>query len=186
MRKSAHTMRITKKNKLLLMEPTKPDNIDITQQPTCYLICGFLGAGKTTYSKNLAEKTGAIHLNPDEWCMIFFDKAEYEKNWGICFSETIALLWEKAAEYANQNKSVIFDMGFWTKQSREEACQKANELGFEPVIHYVYAPDHVLKARISQRSGVIADYNLKHFNELKKQFEEPASNECVVRIDNRF
>ena len=101
--------------------PLKPKHIkdkiiklfeEITNKPTCYLICGFLGAGKTTYSQKLAQETGAIHLNPDEWCMKLFDRTEYEKNWDICFSKTIALLWEKASEYAKQNKSVIFDMGF--------------------------------------------------------------------------
>ena len=48
--------------------------------PVCYLICGFLGAGKTTYSQKLSKETGAIHLNPDQYCMELFDKTEYEEN----------------------------------------------------------------------------------------------------------
>lgn len=93
--------------------------------PVCYLICGFLGAGKTTYSQKLAKETGAIHLNPEQYCMELFDKTEYEKNWDKCFSETIDYLWKKAEEYAKNGKSVIFDMGFWTKISRDEATQRA-------------------------------------------------------------
>ncbi len=172
--------------------PLKPDNVkdkiiklfekEIAKKPTCYLICGFLGAGKTTYSQKLAQEKKAIHLNPDEWCITLFDKTEYEKNWNECFSKTIALLWKKAEEYAKQGKSVIFDMGFWTKKSRKEACQKAIALGYSPIIHYIFAPDEVLKKRISQRSGTIADYNLKHFEELKMQFEEPAPEEMFVKI----
>ena len=152
--------------------------------PVSYLICGFLGAGKTTYSQKLSKETGAIHLNPDQYCMELFDKTEYEENWDECFSKTIALLWEKASEYAKQNKSVIFDMGFWTTESRKEAIKKALELGFFPIIHYIYAPDAVLKERISKRSGSIAIHNLKHFDELKKQFEEPIADECFIKIDN--
>ena len=152
--------------------------------PVCYLICGFLGAGKTTYSQKLSKETGAIHLNPDQYCMELFDKTEYEENWDECFSKTIALLWEKASEYAKQNKSVIFDMGFWTKLSRDEAIKKASELGFFFFFLYISAPDDILKQRISNRKGTIADYNLKHFNELKKQFEEPSLDECFIKIDN--
>ena len=152
--------------------------------PTCYLICGFLGAGKTTYSKKLAQETGGIHFNPDEWCVKLFSKAEYEQNWSECFSKTIDYLWKKASDYAKQGKSVIFDMGFWTKQSRQEATEKSIKLGFLPLVHYVYAPDNILKQRISKRSGTIADYNLKHFDELKKQFEEPESIEQVIKIKN--
>ena len=53
--------------------------------PVCYLICGFLGAGKTTYSQKLSKETGAIHLNPDEWCIKLFSKEEYEKKLGQVF-----------------------------------------------------------------------------------------------------
>lgn len=152
--------------------------------PVCYLICGFLGAGKTTYSKKISNETGAIHLNPDEWCVKLFSKEEYEQNWDACFSKTIEYLWKEAEEYAKQRTSLIFDMEFWTKLSRDKAIKKAVELGFSPIIHYVYAQDKVLKERISKRTGVIADYNFKHFDEIKKQFEEPIADECVIKINN--
>ena len=152
--------------------------------PVSYLICGFLGAGKTTYSQKLSKETGAIHLNPDEWCMKLFSKEIYEQNWDECFSETIEYLWKKAEEYAKNGKSIIFDMGFWTKISRDEAIKKAVELGFLPIIHYISAPDDILKSRISKRNGHIAIHNLKQFDKLKKQFEEPSLDECFIKIDN--
>ena len=152
--------------------------------PVCYLICGFLGAGKTTYSQKLSKETGAIHLNPDQYCMELFDKTEYEENWDECFSETIEYLWEKAEEYAKQNKSVIFDMGFWTKISRDEATQRAKDFGFNPIIHFLNVPDRILRQRISARKGAIAEYNLKHFDKLKKEFEDPTKTEKYVKYDN--
>ena len=153
-------------------------------KPACYLICGFLGAGKTTYSKKLAAEIGAVHLNPDEWCMKLFSKAEYSQNWSACFSKTVDYLWEKTKECAKDGQSVVFDMGFWTRQSRQDAIKKVRTLGFSPKIHYIYAPDDILKQRISKRSGIIADYNLKHFDEIKKQFEEPDASERFVLINN--
>ena len=156
----------------------------LNNKPTCYLICGFLGAGKTTYSKKLASTTNAIHLNADEWCMKLFAKDEYEKNWEACFLKTMEHLWARAKEYAQQQKSVIFDIGFWNKPSRTEAKEKASRMGFLPVIHYVYAPDNILKERISKRQGAIAVHNLKHFDEIKQLFEEPDETENYIKIDN--
>ena len=156
----------------------------LNNKPTCYLICGFLGAGKTTYSKKLASTTNAIHLNADEWCMKLFAKDEYEKNWEVCFLKTMEHLWARAKEYAQQQKSVIFDIGFWNKPSRIEAKEKASRMGFLPVIHYVYAPDNILKERISKRQGAIAEHNLKHFDEIKQLFEEPDETENYIKIDN--
>lgn len=155
-----------------------------TPKPTFYLICGFLGAGKTTYSQKLAAQTNAVHLNPDEWCMKLFSKEEYEANWDDCFKKAVNSLWQKANEYAKQNKSVIFDMGFWDKKDRQNAYAKAIDMGFEPVICYVYAPDDILISRISQRKGIIAEHNCKNFSNLKTLFEAPDDDEFYVRIDN--
>ena len=153
-------------------------------KPVCYIICGFLGAGKTTYSKKLAQETGALHLNADEWCMKLFSKDEYEKNWEDCFLKTMKYLWGLALDFSKVKKSVIFDIGFWSKQSRDEAYKKASELGFLPVVHYVYAPDNILTERIAKRKGAIAENNIKNFDEIKKLFEEPSDDEKYIKIDN--
>lgn len=155
-----------------------------TSKPTIYLICGFLGAGKTTYSQKLAVTTNSVHLNPDEWCMKLFSKTEYETNWDDCFKYTVNHLWQKANEYALQNKNVIFDMGFWDKKDRQTAYKKACNMGFQPVFCYVYAPDDILMKRISQRKGVIAENNLKNFSNLKNLFEEPGEDEFYILVDN--
>ena len=154
------------------------------EKSVCYIICGFLGAGKTTYSKKLAQETGAMHLNADEYCMELFSKDEYEENWEECFLKTLEYLWEIALELSKIEKSVILDIGFWSKQSRDEAYKKALELGFLPIVHYVYAPDNILKERIAKRKGAIAENNIKNFDEIKKLFEEPGMGEKYIKIDN--
>jgi predicted kinase len=35
------------------------------RKPIVYLICGFIGAGKTTFAKKLEEKTGAVRITKD-------------------------------------------------------------------------------------------------------------------------
>ncbi len=152
--------------------------------PTIYLICGFLGAGKTTYSKKLAKEKNAIHLNPDEVVMKRYSKEEYENNWEACFAETMDFLWQETASYIQQNKDIIFDVGFWDKASRVIAKEKATKLGATPIIYYIYAPDEILKQRISSRKGKIAEHNLLHFDDIKKYFEEPSDDETFITIKN--
>ena len=53
-----------------------------------------------------------------------------------------------------------------------------------PEAYYGQLPDEILKQRISARKGTIAEYNLKHFDELKKQFEVPTKTEKYVKCDN--
>ena len=152
--------------------------------PTVYLICGFLGAGKTTYAKKLAQSTGAIHLNPDEICMKRYKREEYENNWEYCFSQTVDYLWEQTAAYVRQNKDVILDMGFWSKSSRKEARKKVIKMGANVKGYYIYAPDVFLKQRIMSRKGKIAEQNFLNFDIIKKSFEEPSEDENFIMINN--
>ncbi len=149
-----------------------------------YLICGFLGAGKTTFSKKLAAETGALYLNPDDWCMRLFSKEEYEQHWEQCFSKTLEILWGKIKEASKNHQDVIFDMGFWTKASRDDARNKAIQLGMESVLYYIYAPDNILKQRISKRPVTITQNNYQQFEQIKSAFEAPQSDEPHILIQN--
>ena len=155
-----------------------------TNTPVCYLICGFIGAGKSTYSKKLALQTGATHLNTDEWCMKLFSPEEYQQNWSDCFVKTVEYLWTEAAKEKEKGNSVIFDMGFWTKQSRKYGIKKATKLGFIPKIHYVYAPDKILKERISKRGFIWDEQHLQNFDKIKLNFQKPRFSEKYVKIKN--
>ena len=42
----------------------------------------------------------------------------------------------------------------------------------------------ILKERIAQRPGKIAENNIKSFDTIKQMFEEPRADEDFIRIDN--
>ena len=128
-----------------------------------FLICGFLGAGKTTFSKKLAYETNAEYMNVDEYVMQNFTKQEYENNWEYCFTKAEELMWQKIYKCTQNNQNVVFDVGFWTRQSRDKARNRVLKIGITPVLYYIYAPDEILKQRIATRSGSIAENNIKNF-----------------------
>lgn len=143
------------------------------------ILHGFLGAGKSTFARKLARQNRTIVLNPDRWCMRLFSAETYEKNWDVCFAETVGVLWRRAAKHIAAGRSVVFDMGFWSKASRTEARRKAEEMGAGFRHYYVYAPDEVLRQRLRGREGTIAARNLENFDELKALFEAPDTDPRV-------
>ena len=62
-------------------------------KPNVYLICGFIGAGKTTFAKKLEEKTGAVKITKDEWSIRLIEKELWEET--IISQETLLILAEK-------------------------------------------------------------------------------------------
>jgi predicted kinase len=154
------------------------------KKPVLYIIHGFLGSGKTTFSKKLSLETGAVHINPDEWCVKLFDKKDCEQHWEKCFDETVDILWKKAAEYLNNGTDVIFDMGFWDRQSRNHAKSIAAECSSDFKHYYLYVPDNIAKERILSRSGKTAENNVNNFDKIKKRFSEPDTDEDVIVINN--
>lgn len=149
-----------------------------------YIICGFIGAGKTTFSKKLSDETGAVHFNPDELCVRQFDKSDWEQNWEQCFSLTMDKLWKMTARYLKDGKDVILDTGFWDRKSRDFAKSVANECHADWKLYYLDVPDEVAKRRILSRTGVIAENNIKHFEEIKQLFSVPAVDENPIVIKN--
>jgi len=147
-----------------------------------YIIQGFIGAGKTTFSEKLAAETGAVHLNPDQYCEDHFTPEELENNWDDCFSEAVTACWEIASEHLLKGEDVIFDMGFWTKESRDYARQKTKETEAELVHYYLDTPDDVLLERLKARDGGVSQDNVRNFESLKSHFEPPSGEEPHILV----
>ena len=146
-----------------------------------FLICGFLGAGKTTISKQLAIEHNAEYMNVDKHVMKMFAPDEYERNWEKCFAAAEEDLWQQIQQCAKLHKNVVFDVGFWTRKSRDDARLRATQAGIKPIVYYVYAPDEILKQRIAKRPGKIAENNIKNFDTIKQMFEEPQNRQNKIK-----
>lgn len=149
-----------------------------------HLIQGFLGAGKTTFSKRLVDEKGIRRLNADEWVEENFSAAEQAADWDACFSHAVNQIWSEAAALTAAGEDVILDIGFWSRTSRDDARQRAREMGAAVTLHHVVAPDEVLRERLRLRRGVIAESNLRNFDSLKSHYEPPGADEHAVVVNN--
>lgn len=154
----------------------------MTKQATVYLMHGFPAAGKSTFARKLAEASGAIRLNADEFCGAHYTPAELSAAWDECFGRAVDTLWQQTAQHAAAGHDVILDFGFWTRASRDDARARIAAMGAACVHYYLDTPEDILLMRLRAREGDIAARNLANFKLLFKQFEPPAADEGAVVI----
>ncbi|HYD18104.1 MAG TPA: ATP-binding protein [Patescibacteria group bacterium] len=152
------------------------------RRPVIYIVQGFLAAGKTTYSKQLAAKTGALRLNADEYCAGNFTQGQLDADWESCFAAAVAALWQVAEAQVKSGNSVILDFGFWDRASRDHARARAAEWKAKASLVYLDVPADVLLERLKTRTSAVAERNRANFHEIKKHFQPPQPDEHAVVI----
>jgi predicted kinase len=123
------------------------------RKPIIYLICGFIGAGKTTFAKELEEKTGAVRITKDEWSIRLIGNDPtidgYEE-----WDRTICGLSRDVAFYlAEKGIDVIIDEGFWTKEQRDEMRRRADAIDAKVVMYYLKTPIETIRDRVLKRTN---------------------------------
>ena len=156
-----------------------------TKKPTAYIICGFIGAGKTTFARKLEKETGAIRITKDEWMVrIFGNKitsdsqfAEYDKN-------VTSLAIDIAFKILKAGKDVIIDEGFWEKSYRNDIKEQLSKLGVRPILYYVKCPIEIMRERTVSRSENPTkdsfEISGEMFDSYLKYWEPPTEDEELI------
>jgi predicted kinase len=123
------------------------------RKPTVYIICGFIGAGKTTFAKKLEAETGAVRITKDEWsiCLIGNDPTidGYEE-WD---HKIVELSRDVAFQLAEKGIDVIIDEGFWEKEQRVKMSRRIEAIGAKEVLYYVDTPIETIRQRVEERNN---------------------------------
>ncbi len=123
-------------------------------QPTVYMLCGFVASGKTSYSRGL-EQRGCARLSIDE--------AVYERHGrhGIDYPESEYPAREAEArvdldrrlrELIVLGRCVVLDYGFWTKDGRDRYKQLIVEAGGSWRLLYFDVDPTEIRNRLQQRN----------------------------------
>jgi predicted kinase len=124
----------------------------MTTKPTVYLICGFIGAGKTTFARKLEARTGAVRITKDEWSIRLIGHDPTIEGYAEHDHRIIALSRDVAFCLAGKGIDVILDEGFWEKDQRIAMRRRSEEIGARAVISYVDTPIDVIRARVAERN----------------------------------
>ena len=117
-----------------------------------YLICGLVGSGKTTYSKQLEKEQNALRLSLDEWMIPLYGEHMERQMFEKRRSALQSLFNDSACRLLDLGVPVIFDYGFWKKIDREKTIKWAETMGHESVIYFIDTPSEVRRLRIARRN----------------------------------
>lgn len=155
------------------------------KQPIAYVICGFIGAGKTTFARKLEKETGALRITKDEWIIkIFGNKITSDKNFDIYDQKITELSKDIAFKVLKCGGDVIIDEGFWVKSQRDDIKKKISEIGATPILYYVESPLEQMRERVVTRSKTPSEDSFEisgeMFDSYVKYWEPPNEDEEFI------
>lgn len=158
------------------------------QAVTLTLMYGHSGSGKSTVARQLAAKSGAIHIRSDavrkHLAGVSLDAAPGAPAAGLYApaqtAQTYARLAELAVAALRAGFPVVLDARYPTLTLRAEALRAAKEAGVPARIVVCAAPRDDLAARIQGRAGDISDATAALLDRQEAEAEPPAASEAYV------
>ncbi len=147
-------------------------------QPDIYLMCGFLGFGKTTLAKKLESELPAVRFTHDEIMLQKYGRTP--DNFERRYREVDNFIRREAAKAVKSGQNVILDYGFWSREKRTEYFQWAKKL--TPNIRFcaVLCDMDIAKKRTLKRSRDNAEelfIDEDCFNKFLQQYEPISTDE---------
>lgn len=150
--------------------------------PVFHLVCGRIGAGKTTYSNALADSVNGIRFSIDEWMAALFaedtptpiDMVWVMERVGRCQRQILAT----ALQVASRKGGVVLDLGFTTKIHRVATAGLISDAGYSSRLHYLDVPAQERWRRVecrnaSRSSGYSFQISPAMFDYMEAHFEVP-------------
>lgn len=154
------------------------------RKPIVYLICGFIGAGKTTFANKLEKKTGAVKITKDEWSIRLIGNDSTIDGYAQWDRKIIDLSRDIAFYLAEKGIDVIMDEGFWAKEERDELRRRIDAIGAKTVMYYVDTPIETIRERVVERNNNLTKDSFKISREMLdnylKYWQAPSEDEDYV------
>jgi predicted kinase len=148
--------------------------------PIVHLIHGYLGAGKTTFAKKLAEEVHGVRFNPDEWMVRLYGEDPPADQFAGRLERVFALIDEQWVRVVRCGVDVVLDHGFWTRASRDTARARAAAAGAACRLYALQCPEATARARCRGRNADLQGslYIAENtFDVLKSRFEPLQADE---------
>ncbi len=157
------------------------------KKPIVYMICGFIGAGKTTFAKKLEAETGAIRITKDEWLIKLFGHSPLIDKFEEYDEKICELSNDIAFQFIERGIDVIIDDGFWVRSQREEMKKRIEGLGAKAVLYYVKCPMGIMKDRVVGRNKNLSkdsfEVSESTFESYVRFWEPPSNDEDYVLVE---
>ena len=121
-------------------------------RPRAFLIFGEIGAGKTTFAKQLEASWPAIRFTHDEWMRRLYGEDSPLEHFPTYHARVTALMETVWTHCLELGLSVVLDFGFWTRCERDVVRARASQLGFEHVLYALECPEELRWKRFEARN----------------------------------
>jgi predicted kinase len=161
-------------------------NTSMKATPNVYVICGFIGAGKTTFAKKLEQKTGAVRITKDEWLIRLIGNDPTIDGFAEYDEEICELSRDVAFQLVEKGIDVIIDEGFWAREQRDDLKLRIDASGAKMVLYYLDTPIESIRERVEGRNAHPAKDSFKISREMLDSYLEywqpPGEDENYILV----
>lgn len=126
-----------------------------------HLVCGPIGAGKTTRSMELARTLPGIRFSLDEWIINLYGNERPEPMhlewWAERAARSSSQIWQVCRQLLALNTDVILDFGFGARSQRHHYQTLAREVGAITKLHVVTTDIAERRRRVRLRNNEKAE-----------------------------
>ena len=163
--------------------------------PHLHLVIGPVGAGKSTFARQLSREHRAVRLTLDAWMARLFGRDErpavgrlewYVERRDRCLEQ----IWELTKELVDVGTNVVLEIGLIQRSERERFYAQVDEMGYGLTVYVLDAPREQRWERVQRRNEEKGNtFSMEvppYFFELaSNMWEPPDEDECFER-DVRF
>jgi predicted kinase len=122
---------------------------------TIHLLHGPVGSGKTTFARLLERDRRAVRFSPDEWMCSLYGENPPAERFQDYLERILAVIWQIVARLVELDVDVVLDFGFWTRQSRDEARERARKLGAAVKLYQLTCSEPEMRRRVLARTAAM-------------------------------
>jgi len=145
-----------------------------------HVLCGLVGAGKTTYARRLASELPAVRFGLDEWMLRLYELPYDDPGYAEHLEACTSLIWDTAQQVLELGRDVILDWNQWSRERRALWRARATAAGCELLLHHVDVPLETAVRQATSRRAVgshaLTAEAVRHFAGI---FEPPTAGEGI-------
>lgn len=159
--------------------------------PLLHMVCGGVGAGKTTYARKLADDIGGLRFSIDEWMTgLFGPDSPQPPQWGWviervrrCETRIVA----QALDAARRGVPSVLDLSFLRRDDRRRLAGQAAAANVGLALHFLDVPADERWRRVAARNaGKGETFSLvvprPVFDFVETMFEPPGADELARHL----
>lgn len=129
------------------------------------MLCGAVGAGKTTYGRVLARERGALFFAIDDWMATLFmvdAPSPMTLAWALPRTERCeAQIWKVAQQALAAGLDVALELGFYRRDQRDRFRALAAAASIPVQVHHLVVPAEVRRERVRARNRGSATFTVE-------------------------